>query len=359
MDSLLKRIANHPQIKKHLLRNLLLFAVLFLFLLLLPQIFLTIESISLLLTLFSPEPVVFGPEIIREIHLYDQDTRFFIFRPQKEEKKYPGIIFSLGIHPLGAEEPNLQKLFDTLVKNDFVVLAIDSRNLKEALIAPEEVQNLVDSFKFLAEHPSVKSEQIGFVGFSVGSSLAFMAAANPSISHNVKYLLWAGGYYSVKELIIETLSKDFLYQGELKSWEPSERIKDVVRKNLIFFVEKEESPETKELVAKILETKDSQELLKLFDELPPKTLTIMDSVSPKTVATKVSAPLFIIHGTKDTYIPFVHSTQLSTDFPGYKHFVLSSRYGHEAPQKLLWLEIFSLEFWRVIFLTNELVSRLR
>lgn len=357
MNISLKATTN--QLKKHPLRNLLLFGALFIFLLILPQICLTVESISLLLTLFPPEPAARGPEVIHEIHQHDQDTRFFLFRPQKEERKYPGIILSLGIHPLGAEEPNLQKIFYTLVKNGFVVLAIDSRNLKEALIAPEEVQNLVDGFRFLAKYPSVEPEQIGFVGLSVGSSLAFLAAADPSISKDVQYLFWTGGYYSVRELIIETLSKSFLYQGELRSWEPSERIKDVVRKNLSFFAEKGKSPEATELITKILETKDGQELEKLLDELPATTLAIMDSVSPKTVVVKVSAPLFIVHGIKDTYIPFVHSAQLSTDFPGHKHLVLSSRYGHDAPQKPLWHEVFSWEFWQVILLTNELLSRLR
>ena len=73
----------------------------------------------------------------------------------------------------------------------------------------------------------------------------------------------------------------------------------------------------------------------------------------------MEAPLFVLHGTKDTYIPFVHSTQLSTDSPGYKRLVLSSRYGHDAPQKSLWREAFSWEFWQVILLTNELLSRSR
>lgn len=356
MNVLLKTVIN--QIKKHPLRNLLLFIALVIFLLILPQICLTIKSISLLLTLLPPEPAALGSEITQEIHQYNQDTRFFLFRSQKEEKKYPGIILSLGIHPLGPEEPNLQKIFRRLVENGFVVLAIDSKNLKESLITPEEVQNLVAGFKFLAKHPSADSEQIGFVGLSVGSSLALLAASDPSISDNVQYLFWTGGYYDVKELIIETLSKSFFYQSEVRSWEPSERIKDVVRKNLNFFAEKGESPEARELVKKILETQDSQELEKLFGQLPLKTIAIMEDVSPKTVINKVSTPLFIIHGTKDTYIPFTHSTQLFKDFSGEKRLVLSSRYGHETPQKSLFSEVFSLELWRVILLINELLSRL-
>lgn len=327
----------------------------------------TFKTFSFLLSILPVEAVDPREDVIQEIHQKDQQTAFYIFRPASpdasldgpaDEKKHPGIVLSLGIHPQGAEEKNLQKFFQGLVRNGIVVITVDSAFLKDSFIDPKEIENLVEAFQFLEKQPYVYSNKIGFFGLSVGSSLAFLAAADPAIQDKVKYILWTGGYFDAKELIQNVLSKSFIYQTEIISWDPSPRIQEVVSKNLERFSQVEDTIEGREVIEKIKETTDRTELEKLFQDLPPSTTQILESISPKSMISEVQTPLFILHGTKDQYIPFSHSVQLSQTYPGQKTIVTSERYGHVSPARPTSKDLFSKEFWQVIYFSNKLFAEI-
>ena len=315
----------------------------------------TFKTFSFLLSILPIEATELSEDVIREIYPKDKDTKFYIFRPA-DEKKYPGIVISLGIHPRGAEEKNLQKLFQGLVQNGAVIITVDSQPLKDSLIDKKEVKNLVEAFQFLEKKPYVDSNTIGFFGLSVGSSLAFLAAADPEIQEKVKYILWSGGYLDAKQLIQEVLSESFVYQEKVNSWDPSSRIKEVVEKNLQRFFEEEKTLEGKEKIRKIMESKQREELEKLFRDLPSYTNEILESLSPKAVVSEVKASLFILHGKKDQLIPFPHSLLLSEIYPGKKTVVISERYGHVSPERPSLKDLFSKDFWQVIYFSNKLLS---
>ncbi|MCH8741526.1 hypothetical protein IH779_01360 [Patescibacteria group bacterium] len=327
----------------------------------------TFKTFNFLLSVLPVEVVDFKEDVIQEIHQKDQQTAFYVFRPASpdaslggpaDESKYPGMVVSLGIHPKGAEGENLQNFFQRLVQNKIVVVTVDSQLLKESLIDPKEIENLVEAFQLLEKQPYVYSNKIGFFGLSVGSSLAFLAAADPAIQDKVKYILWTGGYFDAKELIQNVLSKSFIYQKEIIPWDPSPRIQEVVEKNLERFSQEEKTIEGKDFIEKIKETTNRTELEKFFQDLPPSTAQLLESISPKTVISEVKAPLFILHGKKDQLIPFPHSILLSEMYPGQKIMVLSDRYGHVSPEKPTFKDLFSKEFWQVIYFSNKLLAEI-
>ncbi len=330
----------------------IIFGVIFIGIFLLTPWRMTPQTLSLIFSIFSVESI--EPESIRqEVYVYDETTKFYIFRSY-DEKVHPGIVISLGVHPLGAEDENLQKIFNGLVKNGFVVLTIDSTLLKNSIIDSKEVGNLVEGFRFLAEKPYVDSNKIGFMGLSTGSPLAFLAAANSTISENVKYILWSGGYFDASELIIDVLSESFVYEGKVISWEPSARIQEVVFKNLDRWAQKG-TLEENEPIEKIKNASNREELKELLENLPPHIRQILENLSLPIATNDVSAPVFIFHGKADTLIPFSHSINLFQSYKGEKKIVLSERYGHEAP-RLSWRDLFYYEFWQVVSISNQLLA---
>ena len=63
------------------------------------------------------------------------------------------------------------------------------------MIYPREVDALVAEFQYLQQQPYVKADKIGYIGVSVGSPLALLAAADPRINNDVAYAVSFGGYY--------------------------------------------------------------------------------------------------------------------------------------------------------------------
>ncbi len=340
-----------------------LFIVIFIFLAVITFLFvatplgMTFKTLSFLFSILPIEATELSEDVIQEIYPKDKDSTFYIFRPA-DDNRHPGVVISLGIHPQGAEEKNLQKLFQGLVQNGVVVITVDSSALKDSLIDKKEIKNLVEAFQFLEKKPYIDSSTIGFFGLSVGSSLAFLAAADPEIQEKVKYILWSGGYFDAKQLIQEVLSESFVYQEKVNSWDPSLRIKEVVEKNLQRFFEEEKTLEGKIIIEKIMESKQREELEKLFRDLPPYTNEILESLSPKTVVPEVKASLFILHGKKDQLIPFPHSLFLSEIYSGKKTVVISEKYGHVSPERPSLKDLFSKDFWQVIYFSNKLFAEI-
>src|SRR5262249_23711872 len=61
-------------------------------------------------------------------------------------------------------------------------------------------------------------------GFSAGSSLAAIAAADPAIRHQVAFLHWFGGYYSAADVVLAVAGHQAVIDGTTTPWTPSEHV---------------------------------------------------------------------------------------------------------------------------------------
>ena len=82
----------------------------------------------------------------------------------------------------------LVRLADGLARGGAVVLVPETPHLLDWRFDALEADSLVVAFEYLARLPAVDEEQIGFAGFSVGGSLALLAAADPRIQGRLAYV---------------------------------------------------------------------------------------------------------------------------------------------------------------------------
>ena len=108
-----------------------------------------------------------------------------LFIPKNVNIK-PAIIVAMGLKTSDKDRPILLGFCETLARLGYVVLWPRSVDLENDVIKLEEPQTFIDSFNFLKERDDVDKNRISYVGFSVGSSLALVAAEDEKINEYVR-----------------------------------------------------------------------------------------------------------------------------------------------------------------------------
>ena len=94
------------------------------------------------------------------------------------ERQAGAILLVLGVNNVGRNHPAVERVADGLARTGVAVLVPDSRVLLEGRLEVGEVDGVVRAFQLLAARPEVDRERVGIVGFSVGGSLALLAAGD-------------------------------------------------------------------------------------------------------------------------------------------------------------------------------------
>lgn len=195
-----------------------------------------------------------------------------LFIPVEPGKK-GAVIVAMGIKTADKDKPLLLKFADTMARLGFVVLWPRLAVLDQGISLPEEPETFIEAFKYLEG----KSERISFVGFSVGSSIAYVASADPQIRDQVHSLVFFGGYFDIFEY--------FLALDGKTSWQPQP---DAVNHAKTL------------LAAKNVATSSASEL---------------KEYSPKEFVSDFQAKIFILHDKSDTYVPYTESVRLFQALP--------------------------------------------
>ncbi len=114
--------------------------------------------------------------------------------------KHPAVVLFLGVVPAGRNDPRVTSLANALARSNIVVLIPWSDvMLTSRRLDPNAVDLLVEAFRFLEGHESVKPERIGLAGFCVGASFATLAAQDERIRDRVAYVNSFGGYFDARD----------------------------------------------------------------------------------------------------------------------------------------------------------------
>ncbi len=123
-------------------------------------------------------------------------------------KRRAGVLVFLGANAAGATDPDVINLGEALARAGFAVMYHWSSTLGEdADIAASEIDTLVAAFQHLCRQDFVDPDRIGLAGFSVGASLALVAAADPRIAHQVAFVNAFGGYYDAGDLLVQIAAR--------------------------------------------------------------------------------------------------------------------------------------------------------
>ncbi|MBI4497185.1 MAG: hypothetical protein HY689_04715 [Chloroflexi bacterium] len=286
-----------------------------------------------------------------------------IFRPP--HGVYPGVVVVLGFN-VDLADPTLNRTLDALARVGLVVM-VPYADVVSGQFDPSEPEVFADAFRYLRAQPFVTDGRVGFLGFSVGSSLAAIAAADPGIRQDVAFLHWFGGYYHAPDLLLAIITHEVLVNGQVVPWTPSAHVVQLVRQAVIGFVDDPGDrqilegvflagqPTTPERLAALspagrsvydlLAASTPEDARRALAQFPEDVQGDLVRLSPSAHVAGITATTFVLHDTGDQFVPYWESRRFWAQLPpesrgGYTEVEL---FEHMTPQRTEEIGIFVRE----------------
>jgi dienelactone hydrolase len=253
-------------------------------------------------------------------------------------KKRAAILLTHGILDTGKEDPRLIRFAHSLARSGFIVLVPELRGMKSFRVLLSDVDDIVASFRYLVSlKERVDEKKLGLLGFSYGAGPTFMAAADPSIRHKVKFLVSFGGYYDPIN-VIRFITTGYYEYGDGRGFQKPEPYgKWVFFMNNVDYVESEDDQKLLKTIFKkeeeakrdevrsllgsltprgrslyeLLINEDPRRVDDLVQRIDPRVQKYLKKVSLAAVIPSIQAYLIIGHGSTDPLIPYTESLRLA------------------------------------------------
>lgn len=294
------------------------------------------------LTIFSPTPVRSSLPY-RAVSDGEADlAELWLPEWASAERPAGGILLVFGVNNLGRNHPAIVRVADALARTGVAVLVPDSRTLLEGRLEVGEIDGVVDAFRLLATRPEVDRERLGIVGFSVGGSLALLAARDPGIAEQVRWVNAFGAFADAETYLASVASHAYGDSADAAvSWTPTPLAREVFLQFLLDQVSDADDRAALEAafadailagdrprpdaelralldsgaartVHDLLTATTLDEARRRIGELPAESLAFMDAISPARHLAGLKADVYLMHETEDHHVPYVESRRLAS-----------------------------------------------
>jgi dienelactone hydrolase len=262
------------------------------------------------------------------------------------ERPAGGMLVVFGVNNLGRNHPAIERVADGLARTGAAVVVPDSRTLLEGRLEVGEIDGVVRAFQLLAARPEVDRERLGIVGFSVGGSLALLAARDERIRGQVRWVNAFGAYADAATYLASVSAHAYLDDaGTSVDWTPTplarevylrfmldqvtdrrdrDRLADAFREGILAgdrrpvdrdFVAELES-EAAATVHDLLSSATLADAQAAIDALPSSARRFVDAISPVRHLDGLEADVYLMHEIEDHHVPFVESRRLARTLDG-------------------------------------------
>ncbi|HSI99372.1 MAG TPA: hypothetical protein VLA59_03195 [Patescibacteria group bacterium] len=304
------------------------------------------------------------------------------------ERPAGAILMVFGVNNLGRNHPAIERVADALARTGVAVLVPDSRTLLEGRLEVGEIGGVVDAFQLLAARPEVDRDRLGIFGFSVGGSLALLAARDPAIAGSVRWVNAFGAFADASTYLASVSAH--AYRGphdEEVAWTPTPLARQVYLRFMLDQVrdaddrrdledafgqavrDGERPPADAPLRARLATdaARTVHDLLTAasldaasasIDALPAESLAFIDAISPARRLSGLEADVHLMHETEDHHVPFVESRSLASALEPRGRLVAHTEFrlfDHVQPDDLD-LAAAAPELWRLLLHVRTLME---
>ena len=292
-----------------------------------------------------------------------------------------GLVLVPGAAANGRNDVRLVEFATTLTRSGFAVMVPDIQSLRQLEPSPDSTQEIGDAFAFLRDKKGlVSSSWLGISAFSIAVGPAVLAALDPAISEQVKFLLLVGGYHDLVRTLTYLTTGYYEVDGQQQYRDPNaygkwvyamhniSRLQDPSDRGALsaMVLRKLDNPEApvNDLQAQLsaaggavyafITNTDPAKVPALMKNLP--TAVLGDIAALNLAAydlTGLKAEVILVHGRDDDIIPYTESISLAAALPPgqVKLFLLDGL--HHVDRDFHGLDIWRT--WRVmqILLTQD------
>lgn len=272
---------------------------------------------------------------------------------------WPALVVVNGATPRGRQEPAIQRLLRGLARAGFLALAPDLPGLDDGEVSGRSVATAVAVAREVAGRPDADRARVGLVGVSIGTSIALLAAADPSLAGSVTVVagtapyadlanllrLVTTGSYLENDVFVPYATDPFLAVAAVRSLAAAmtpgpERTRllalaadlDESSSDPLAPLRDLESPSDPEAAAvlALLRNRESRRFDELYAALPAEARAQIAELSPLTHAARVLAPVELASAPDDPYVPPAEPRALAQALPQGR-LTLTSTLAHAVP----------------------------
>jgi hypothetical protein len=241
----------------------------------------------------------------------------------------PALVLSLGMNPAPPDDPRVVRLMNGLARSGLVAVLVESEALGHDNLFPDLPRALVESVQFVEGQPYVVADRVGLFGFSVGGSLALVAAADPAIRDRLRLVEAFGSFANLEDALLSVATHSLDDGGRVRPWEPDvaaqRHLANALINGLPDQAEQEQlralfvdpvagatvdsaglSDEAAAVYA-LLSTRDRAEGARLLHRLPALVQENIRALSPLPLVPALHAPLYVMYDQDDPLLPFTGS----------------------------------------------------
>src|SRR5258708_8330386 len=282
-------------------------------------------------------PIVASGEPIRHISLtvpsQGGTVDLDVWEPTTAPPPIPGAREGVLIIPgVGDNRTTAQliNLTESLARAGLVAMTMTTPALIAYRLSPVDSDAVVQSLLKLRHWPGVGATRIGILGFSAGDSLASLAAADPRIRQQLAFLTFFGGFYNARDLLGDVGRRAQLVNGQPQAWTPDPVTLGVLANTIAGTLLTREGaglsaafdfhhpkPLTPQQVAQLsppaaaayhlLAGDQRDQVESNLDALSPAMQQLLHQLSPSSVVSQISVPIYLLHDRSDSFVPFTES----------------------------------------------------
>jgi dienelactone hydrolase len=256
---------------------------------------------------------------------------------------WPAIVLVLGALREGRRYPLLEGTARSIASCGFAVLVPELGRLRRLILADDALDDLVAAVLALQAEEGVARAPAGLIGFSLGGSLALVAAADDRLRNRVACVASMGGYFSLTDMLTAATTGTIETAGA-----PSPLAAPAVFAIAASLVAPLSSPDRELLERALEESRDvplealsridtgsvapqARAVLNLLKNRDPHAVAsligdvggaaeMMARFSPETVAGRIDVPVWVLHDERDQYVPAQQSRRMRDALAGRTNF---------------------------------------
>lgn len=214
----------------------------------------------------------------------------------------PAMIFAMGVKTQEKDKPIMFHFAQTLSRLGYAVFwpRLEALDQGESLL--EDPETFIAAFEYLEGFPNIDRQRISMLGFSVGSSIALVAAEDPRIADRLRGLVFFGGYYDLLDYLLSQVTQTSQCPDGPITWIADEGALNHSREVLT-------SMESYDLM-RLFTAANGQAAEDIIRVTSPAEIARLNRVNPAVKISAVRTRVFILHDKGDHYVPYCESLKL-------------------------------------------------
>ena len=257
-----------------------------------------------------------------------------------------GLVLVPGVVPQSRRDPRIVAFANTLARAGFALLVPDMAGFRELRIDSSDVREVADAFAYLVSRPELApAGRAGMAAFSYAVGPVVLAALEPDIREQVRFVVGVGGYHDLSHAVRFFTTGRFEHAGRWQAIAPDAYGQLVLVRSAMPYLTsvhdrallnamverrlKDSSARIDDLAAQLggdgrgiyalVTNRDPSRFPALFNALPADMRSELAALNlADKDLTRLKARLILVHGRNDNLIPYTETLELADAVGGQR-----------------------------------------